>query len=321
MIPHHFHFIWFGRNFPYVNRLAVESVLQTNPDAQVTIHFMDPPDNEHWAALQDRVEFLEMDEHALCEEFSDPEGLRRTLAGLAADYPAGRSNVLRYLILRKYGGIYLDFDTITLRDFSPLLNSSGFIGEEYVFRCEHERVAGKYKRNFWYLAPLFGLGWALTRLNSVFLPNYRLLNSVISFLQQFWSIRKLNNAVLACEPGSAFFTRTLERIPSSDPAIRYNLGPILMNRIWDEDGSLGITRFPPNHFYYVPPSQTIRFFTPNQTPPPKESFVVHYCSSNEKKRAAKLTPTNLHQKPNKKSILFHHLAWPVITRMPREDTD
>lgn len=314
MIPLHFHLTWEGKRFPFVNRIAIESILQIHPDARITLHYGNPPDNEHWRALQGRIEFREINLDELLADLPMADGIRRTLDGLAANYPAGRSNILRYLALYKWGGIYLDFDTITLRPLTELLDCPGFIGQERVFKCDDDRVRGQLGINVLWAAPAFGISYVLSRLNHRHLHS-GLLDKLDQFFQGIWSADKLNNAVLACEAGSPFFARVLELIPETDPKIRYNLGPILMNRVWDETGGLGMHRLDNPAFYAIAPSQTDRFFCSKQTIP-DQSFLVHWCSSNEKDKAALLEQSYLSQALTDESILFHQLCKPVIDRMP-----
>ena len=158
MIPHHFHLIWIGKHFPFVNQLAVESLLQSNPNARITIHFENPPSNNHWNNLQSRVEFRPIDLPALLQGLpAEWQSITQVIASISDTYLAGKSNILRYLILYREGGIYLDFDTITIRDYTPLLTQRGFIGEEAVFRCDDDRVAGKFTAAIIPLGAAFGL--------------------------------------------------------------------------------------------------------------------------------------------------------------------
>ena len=66
----------------------------------------------------------------------------------------------------------------------------------------------------------------------------------------------------AAKPGNAFFGRAMALVPQTDPRIKYALGPILMNRTWNEGGEppQAMRRLPRIHFYFIPPSQTYRFF-------------------------------------------------------------
>jgi hypothetical protein len=314
MIPLQFHLIWEGKRFPFVNRLAIESLIQTHPHAKIILHFGNPPDNEHWIALQSKVEMRAIDVDALLQNVPDPEGIRRTLEGMAANYPAGRSNILRYLILYKEGGIYLDFDTITIRSLEPLCQYEGFIGQERVWKCDDDRVQGKWTLEMLWASPAFGLSYFLSRLNHKYLGSLKVLDWLDAKIQTLWGADQLNNAVLACKPQSQFFAKVLEAIPSTDPKIRYNLGPILMNKIWKETGGCELHRMENQAFYAIAPSQTHRFFCPNQIID-ENVFLYHWCSSNEKDQAAKLEKSYLEQNLWNESILFHQLAKPIIDRM------
>jgi hypothetical protein len=314
LIPHHFHLIWIGRNFPFVNRLAVESILQTNPGARVTIHFENPPDNADWNALRSKVEFRPINLPELLSAL--PPSMSQVtpvLEGISSGYLAGRSNILRYLILYREGGIYIDFDTITVRDYRPLLSHPAFIGEEAVFRYDDDRVSGSFKIGIIPTGILFGLSYYLSLWNCKYLGDSRPVNAFNRALMGLWSDRKLNNAVLGCEAGNAFFARAIALVPQTDPKIRYALGPILMNRTWATEAASQARRMGAEHFYFIPPSQTYRFFYGPAPELPADAFSMHWCSSNHKDLAGGLTLENL-GKPAEKPTLFHKLALEVIRK-------
>ena len=58
----------------------------------------------------------------------------RAMPFMAEAYDAGKfafvSDVVRLLVLEKFGGVYLDTDVEILQDFSPLLHDKGFLGFE-----------------------------------------------------------------------------------------------------------------------------------------------------------------------------------------------
>jgi hypothetical protein len=314
LIPHHFHLIWIGRNFPFVNRLAVESILQTNPGARVTIHYENPPSNSDWQALQSKVEFRAISLPDLLSSLpASMAAVAPVLEGISSGYPAGRSNILRYLILYKEGGIYIDFDTITVRDYRPLLSNPAFIGEEAVFRYDDDRVSGNFKPGIIPHGIFFGLSYYLSFWNCRFLGDSAPVNLLNRGLMGLWSDRKLNNAVLGCEPGNAFFGRAISLVPETDPKIKYALGPILMNRTWETEAAAHMRRMNADHFYFIPPSQTYRFFYGPAPALPGEAFSMHWCSSNHKKLAGGLTLENL-GKPAVDPTLFHKLALEVIRK-------
>lgn len=316
LIPHHFHLIWIGKHFPFVNRLAVETLRQSNPGARITIHYQDPPATPDWQALQGRVEFRPIDLAALLASLPPSmSAVAPVLEKISSGYLAGRSNILRYLILYKEGGIYLDFDTLTVRNYAPLLAHAGFLGEEAVFRCDDDRVAGRIKPEIVPYGILFGMSYYLSYWNCRFLGDSAPVNALNRGLMNLWSARKLNNAVLACEPGNAFFERAIALVPETDAKIKYALGPILMNRVWDEGGSAraDVRRFDSSHFYFIPPSQTYRFFYGPAAELPATTYTLHWCSSNHKDLAAGLTMENL-KRPATRPTLFQKIAREAIER-------
>ena len=312
MIPLRFHFIWIGREFPFVNRLAVESVLQTHPGAQVVVHSQNPPENNaDWEALKQKVEFRPVDLNLWLRDLPPAlQSLGGVLENVSASYPAGRSNILRYLILHHEGGIYLDFDTLTLESFAPLLNDPAFIGEEEVFRCDDDRVAGRYTWDFPVMAALFGMSYGLSYANSRWLGNLGLLNAADGGLKRMWAARKLNNAVLGSESGNPFFAKALELIPETPAGMRFALGPMLMNRVYGTGASGSIRRLDRNVFYSIPPSQTFRFFQGPASVIPPEAVAIHWCSSNHRELAPALTRNVL----EKSSCLYARLAQKIMAR-------
>lgn len=316
MIPHHFHLIWIGKRFPFVNRLAVESLRQSNPGARITIHYEDPPGNADWRALGRVTEQRPLDLAGLLGSLpASMSAVIPVLQGISSGYPAGRSNILRYLILYREGGIYLDFDTLTVRDYRPLLAHPAFIGEEAVFKCDDDRVAGRLRPEIVPLGMLFGLSYYLSYWNCRHFGDSEAGNALNRLLMRAWSARKLNNAVLGCESANPFFGRALALVPHTDPGIRYALGPILMNRVWDEGGEAraSMRRLGAEHFYFIPPSQTYRFFHGPAPELPADTYTLHWCSSNHKDLAAGLTLENL-GRPAPSPTLFHKVALEVIRK-------
>ena len=312
MIPLRFHFIWIGRNFPFVNRLAVESVRQTHPQAEIIVHFQDGPvGNADWDALKSKVEFRPINLAGWLNDL--PPSLKsvgESVAKVSASYPAGRSNILRYLILYREGGIYLDFDTLTLKSFTPLLNNPAFIGEEDVFRCDDDRVAGKYTWDLPLMGALFGISYGLSYANVQWLGNLEVLNGMNRGLMKIWSARKLNNALLGSEPGNAFFAEALRLIPETDAGMRFALGPMLMNRVYESESKNSIKRLDKDVFYSIPPSQTFRFFYGRPSAISEDALAIHWCASNHKELAPTLTRDVL----EKSTSLYARLAQKIIAR-------
>ncbi len=297
-----------------MNRLAVESLLQTNPGARVTIHFQDPPDNADWKALRKKVEFRPIDLAGWLKELPDSmQAVAPVLDKISTGYLAGKSNILRYLILFREGGIYLDFDTLTVKNYQPLLNAQAFIGEETVFRYDDDRVAGNFKLGIIPTGAAFGISYYVSLWNCKYLGDGPVLNAVNRLCMRYWSDRKLNNAVLGSEAGSKFFAKAIALVPETNPGIKYALGPILMNRTWATEAAEHIRRLGQDYFYSIPPSQTFRFFYGPARALPDSAYTIHWCSSNHKDLASTLTLENL-GRAAANPTLFHSLAHGVIAQ-------
>ena len=129
MIPPSFYYYWTGQPFQYVHYLAALSLVKSTPGAQVYIHFEDQPrDNPHWSRLRhlDQVRLVSVDFDRLIKHAGyDPACFG---AFLKVAKIVHRSDFVRYLLLADRGGVYLDFDTLVVRDLTPLLHRSFLVG-------------------------------------------------------------------------------------------------------------------------------------------------------------------------------------------------
>lgn len=66
-------------------------------------------------------------EHRLWNFHNLPEIQNQDLFDAATSY-ATKTDILRYELMHRYGGVYADFDVEPLKPFDPLLNHRGFIG-------------------------------------------------------------------------------------------------------------------------------------------------------------------------------------------------
>lgn len=103
MIPKIAHFIWFGPRPSWVDK-NIELFRSYHPKWKIKVHGETPD----WI---DQV----------------PEFLKKT--ALDANYLTTRSDILRYGILKKEGGVYLDVDILTLRPIDDLLQYECFISK------------------------------------------------------------------------------------------------------------------------------------------------------------------------------------------------
>lgn len=132
-----FHFVSSNTYFPYYFYLAAKSVLCTQKNPEITIWTYNPPDNEYWRSLLDdeRITFKDVDEKQL-PHFKGYGGRWR------APYVA---DLVGYMKLYEYGGIYLDFDIFALRDITYLLKKDVFVIRQFLkqTKIEHFVIMAK----------------------------------------------------------------------------------------------------------------------------------------------------------------------------------
>ena len=134
MVPSVAHFIWYGRQFWWVNALAIRSAAQRGDFERVVLH--------HDQDLDDVPAFREL---ADVEGFEArrlvPEALFARVGDIGArlaslhdelEKPNARANMVRAAILASEGGVYLDTDTITVKSMTPLRSAAAFCGQERV---------------------------------------------------------------------------------------------------------------------------------------------------------------------------------------------
>ena len=134
MIPSHAHLIWFGPDMPFAYALAVRSAAVSGRFERVTLHHdHDLSHNEVvWRHLTETPGFesrrLDRGVLPLTGELATP--LQRLYSVL--EKPAARANLWRAALLFQEGGVYLDTDTLTIRDMTPIAVSEAFCGVEPV---------------------------------------------------------------------------------------------------------------------------------------------------------------------------------------------
>ena len=129
MIPRNFVYYWTGQEFQYVHYLAVLSLVKSTVCERVDIHFEEPPrDNPHWERLRglEPVRLVPIDFDQLIERTGyTPQSFAPFLDVAQVVH---RSDFVRYLVLADRGGLYLDFDTLVVKDLAPLLERPFLVG-------------------------------------------------------------------------------------------------------------------------------------------------------------------------------------------------
>lgn len=321
-IPGHGIFLWCGRSLPLHAVIAVESFLQQNPRMRAELHVFDqyPENCPNFNALQRNPR---VDVHRICAEAAF-EGLDLPVQELQSLYEripkhaySARSNLLRLAVLYRRGGIYLDLDTITLRSLDPLLQHPAFIGEEQIWKVgatpiQERQVLPTILHT---LAHVFA--YVLHRgLAKVGLPSISHTRFARG-LDNIWTTRGLNNAVLGAVPKSPWIKRLLEESLQASPSVRYALGPRLVSDSWRKNSS-DVVKMSSEAFYCEPPLYSFRFFEGPPPPIPTEAFLIHYVSSNHP-NLKRLTREQVQD--GRDGALFYRLANRVLDSAENENRD
>ncbi|MDP6670376.1 MAG: glycosyltransferase [archaeon] len=136
-IPRRFFFYWStpkGQkdSFSLVHYLSVLSLLETNKVESCEIYYENESKSKYWQKLKklDKVKLRKLDFDVLFEKAGlERQDFKNFLE--KSDFISQRSDLFRYLALYCYGGVYLDFDIMVLKDFEPLLNETAFVGIQH----------------------------------------------------------------------------------------------------------------------------------------------------------------------------------------------
>jgi hypothetical protein len=248
-IPRHAHLIWLGRDLPWVNVLAVRSAAERGGFERVTLHHDEDlsaaPLYGALAAI-DRLELRRLRLDDVLDRCGDlAPALREIYPRLPT--PSIRKDLIRLAILYSEGGVYLDFDTVTVRSFEDLCaEAEAFCGEERIVfpgtvrwsRNPAVQLLALLRNGLRDLFALAPRGWAAFRAVERFYPS------------------AVNNAVIGSAPRSRFATRALERITELPPEIQARfcgIGPHLLQELATQFTRPELVVHPPAVFYPLGP--------------------------------------------------------------------
>jgi hypothetical protein len=300
MIPALAHFVWLTPGFPWLNTLAVRSAALRGGFERVIVHLAHELEPERARELGEhpRVELRRIEPASL---LGDP-ALRARYGELSS--PAARSNLLRAAILEREGGVYLDMDTVTIRELRPLLDAHGFF-------CGLEHVA--------FPAPLEAQSAAVLRSRGLALSALREgLRHLPSGWRHFRGVEPLfpraaNNAVLGASAGHPLLRELLQRManmPRESALRRYALGTHLLQRALREHREDDVATLEPSVFYPLGPRVSRHWFARCRRPDvhavvSRETRVVHWYASLHE-RFDRVTEASVLR--NRESQLFSRLV-------------
>lgn len=296
-IPAQAHFCWIGGTLPWAYVFAILSAAERSGLPRIILHHTDPlPDSPERRALEAdaRVTLSPTDPDQLLTEAGFALGVGHALATLYRHLqkPVTRSDILRAAILYQQGGIYLDLDTVTVADLTPLLDASQFVGTEFV---------------------VWPAGIRQSRSPTVWARHLTLdvLRKLCRALPQGWRTfrllechyaRTVNNAVLGAEPRSrllACYLDAMLEVPASSYDRPYAFGPHLLQTVVAQYPHDDLTIQDPHTFYPLPPEISEHWFRDRPSPNPSailsaDTRLVHwYASVHTTPRVARISPDTI----------------------------
>jgi hypothetical protein len=259
-IPNQFVFVWDDVFFPYPAYLAVKSVaVQCEPDRIILLKTPRLDGVENFERLRREVACLDplnIDLQGWLEDARLPcvnELLEANRFLKARGYHGSVSDLLRSLVLYREGGIYLDTDTLTLRDLAPLRARGGFVAEEHILvssEVYRRDSPWRYLRT----APLTAARYLCSRLPF----GVRCFQAIAPLF-----VRALHNAVMGFRKGHPLPWDILIRIAQNYPRRpeRYPLlGPDAVQDLVEENRYPDVTIYPPRYFSPLGPTMTFQYF-------------------------------------------------------------
>jgi hypothetical protein len=259
-IPNQFLFVWDDKFFPYAAYLAIRSVaVHCKPDRILLLKTPQLNEVPNFRRLQREVQCLhpvDIDLAAWLEEARLPCAQKLLDANRflkERNFYGSVSDLLRSLMLYLRGGIYLDTDTLTLRDMDPLLELGGFAAEEHIL------VSSKvFKKNsrwrYFRTAPLT----VVRDICAKFAFGVRVFQAISPLY-----VSVVHNAVMGFRQGHPLMRDVLLRIAEKYPErpSRYPLlGPDTLQDMLEENRYSDVSVLPPRCFSPLGPTMTYQYF-------------------------------------------------------------
>jgi hypothetical protein len=291
MIPNRVFFIWFGKELPWTTGLAMLSVKQVQNPEEIVLYVDSEISGDGYDLIKGvpGIELKKIEDSLFCG--LNDNGL---IGNLFHNFKklASKSDLLRYVLVYKFGGVYLDADTIAVKSWNDLLQYKGFCGLEAVtFPGDMYSSSNPIPyllagiRYLWrLLCARLPQGWRLFR------PTEKLFRHCV------------NEAILGSEPGNkiveSFFTKISE-LKEKDFSMPACVGPHIVQKATGNKSSENMEALPSAYFYPLGPDISLQYFRKgsakmlNKILYP-QTRIVHWYNNVEKKY--------LHQELNQKWI-------------------
>lgn len=308
-IPNRLVFVWLGDRFPLTNRIAIRSAVEhCRPDEVLLIaDHLDAEDRRLTGLAENlRLTLVRPTELLAPAAPGFPDGAQALFDRL--DAPAARANLLRLLELWHRGGVYLDTDTITVRDLAPLRSGRGFCGREVL--VFPRSVVGSSNPGTW-------IGAGLRSAARSVCAKLPAPDRAFAWLEPNYP-QAVNNAVLGACPHNAVVGRALARIPelSRDEQLRrFRLGTHLLQEVTGNESGPDMEVLPPSAFYPLGPEISIAWFRRGSAARLEslvgpETYLVHWYASLESRLSHPLDRQWIEGSSH--DVAFSRLARPYV---------
>ncbi len=317
-IPARLHFCWIGARLSWAYVFALLSAAERSELPEIILHHTDDlEDGPELRALTNgsRIRLSRVDPLACLRQTERLLGLSDELAALfhRLDSPVMRADILRAAILYLEGGVYLDLDTIIIASLRPLLDTTQFVGAEFIVWPQAVRASRS--------PILWGrhLGLDLTRKILRRLPRgWEMFRRIEG--QYFCGVA---NSAMGAEANSRLFADYLRAMPAAvregEPAQPYALGPDLLHEVVNRYQHDDLTIQHPHVFYPLPPEISEHWFQIGRgvrldAVLTAETRVAHwYASVRTKPMVARINPGYVRE--HRQTQLYSALAWACVPNL------
>jgi len=114
--------------FKYFHYLSIKSCYLTQENPKIYMHYLyEPKDNQWWEKAKQFVELIKYDSLPDIVYYCNNKKVWRV---------EHQSDIFRLLVLKEYGGVYADVDTLFYKPFFPNLDKDFVLGTEAIFHMD-----------------------------------------------------------------------------------------------------------------------------------------------------------------------------------------
>jgi hypothetical protein len=280
MIPNRVFFIWFGNKLPWAAGLAILSAKRVQNPEEILLYADSEITGDGYDLIKDVPGIaLKIIDDSLFSDLNDNGLILKLFQRFRK--PALKSDLLRFALVYKYGGVYLDTDIIAVKPWDDLLKYKGFCGLEAVaFPGDLYTSSNPFRY-------LFAGILYLWRLLCAYLPQgWRIFRPTERFFRH-----SANGAILGSEPKNKmieeFFTE-ISKLKEKDFSVPACIGPHIVQKATKDKSSENMETLPSAYFYPLGPDISLQYFRNGSVKHLNEILlpqtrIVHWYNSVEKK--------------------------------------